>query len=96
MFAPRFVMSMFGALAAFAIATYFLTGSLASTAIQTLLCAVLIQIGYFLAVLFLVWKEARERRKLSPGKLPADATNDEKQANKVPLRRLNRPGHFNS
>ena len=89
-------MSMFGALAAFAIATYFLTGSLASTAVQTLICAVLIQVGYFLAVLFLVWKEARERRKSSPGKLPADPTSDEKQVTKVPLRRLNRPGHFNS
>jgi exopolysaccharide production repressor protein len=96
MFAPRFVVSMFGALAAFAVATYLLTGSLASTAVQTLICAVLIQVGYFLAVLFLVWKEARDRRKLSPGKLPADATNDEKQASKLSLRRLNRPRHFNS
>ncbi|AFL49970.1 exopolysaccharide production repressor protein [Sinorhizobium fredii] len=96
MFAPRFVLSMFGALAAFAIATYFLTGSLASTAIQTLLCAVLIQVGYFLAVLFLVWREARERRKLHLGKLPADSMNDEKQASKISLRRLNRPPHFNS
>lgn len=96
MFAPRFVVSMFGALAAFAVATYFLTGSLASTAIQTLLCAVLIQVGYFLAVLFLVWKEARDRRKLSPGQLPADPTNEEKQAGKLSLRRLNRPPHFNS
>ncbi|ASY72824.1 exopolysaccharide production repressor protein [Sinorhizobium fredii USDA 205] len=95
MFAPRFVVSMFGALAAFAIATYFLTGSIASTALQTLLCAVLIQVGYFVAVLYLVWKEARDRRKSSPGNLPAESTNDE-QGRKLSLRRLNRPPRFNS
>ncbi|PDT49777.1 exopolysaccharide production repressor protein [Sinorhizobium fredii] len=93
MFAPRFVVSMFGALAAFAIATYFLTGSIASTALQTLLCAVLIQVGYFVAVLYQVWKEARDRRKLS--NLPAESANDD-QGRKLSLRRLNRPPRFNS
>lgn len=98
MFAPRVFVSMVGALAAFAAATYFLNGSLASTAIQTLICAVLMQVGYFVAVLFLVWKEARARSRLSSQKpfVAAEAANDEKQPGKVPLRRLNRPHHFNS
>jgi exopolysaccharide production repressor protein len=93
MFAPRVFLSMIGALAAFAVATYYLNGSLASTAIQTLICAVLIQVGYFL-----VWKEARERRRLSSQKqfVTAEAANDEKQPGKVSLRRLNRPHHLNS
>ncbi|HXV30443.1 MAG TPA: exopolysaccharide production repressor protein [Sinorhizobium sp.] len=97
MFAPRFLVSMLGALTAFAIATYFLTGSLATAAIQTLICAVLIQVGYFIAVLFLVWKEARERRKHSPTELPmrAESANEEKQTTKFSLRRLGRPRHFN-
>ena len=98
MFAPRVFLSMIGALAAFAVATYYLNGSLASSAIQTLICAVLIQVGYFVAVLFLVWKEARERRRLSSQKqfVTAEAANDEKQPGKVSLRRLNRPHHLNS
>lgn len=96
MFAPRFFVSMAGALAAFAVATYYLTGSLASTVVQTLICAVLIQVGYFLAILFMVRKEARRRRTPSPIKLTAaaDAATEEKQ--KVSLRRLSRPRQLNS
>ncbi|MQW89462.1 exopolysaccharide production repressor protein [Sinorhizobium saheli] len=96
MFAPRVFASMIGALAAFAVATYFLTGSLASTAYQTLICAVLMQVGYFVAILFLVWKESRERRKLSPSKVPvaSEQANDEKKPGKVSLRPLDRP-HLN-
>lgn len=96
MFAPRFFVSMAGALAAFAVATYYLTGSLASTVVQTLICAVLIQVGYFFAILFMVRKEARRRRRNpSPIKLTAaaDAVTEEKQ--KVSLRRLSRPRQLN-
>lgn len=56
MYAPRVFVSMIGALAVFAVATYWLTGSLSTTLIETLICAVLIQIGYFGGVLFLVWR----------------------------------------
>ncbi|MBB4187660.1 exopolysaccharide production repressor protein [Sinorhizobium terangae] len=96
MFAPRVLASMIGALVAFAIATYLLNGSLLSTAIQTLICAVLLQVGYFIAVLFLVWKEARDRRKLSPGKASIESASDDKQSGKISIRRLNRPGHSNT
>lgn len=97
MFAPRFLVSMFGALAAFGVATYFLTGSLATAAVQTLICAVLIQVGYFIAVLFLVRKEARERRKHSPTKLPGtpETAAEEKPPATFSPRRLGRPRHFN-
>ncbi|MDK1374658.1 MULTISPECIES: exopolysaccharide production repressor protein [unclassified Sinorhizobium] len=95
MFAPRVLASMIGALVAFAIATYLLNGSLVSTAIQTLLCAVLLQVGYFIAVVFLVWKEASGRRKLSPGKVSMESTSDDKQSGKVSIGPLNRPGHSN-
>ena len=58
MYAPRVFVSMICALAVFAIATYFLTGSLATTLIETAICAVLLQVGYFVGVLYLVWKAA--------------------------------------
>lgn len=51
----------------FAITTYITTGSLWTTFIQTVICGVLIQIGYFMAVLLLVWRSGetmkREARK---------------------------------
>ncbi|WP_421592729.1 exopolysaccharide production repressor protein [Shinella sp. M27] len=61
-FGPRFFLSMSFALVAFAIVTYISTGSLATTAIQTVICAVLIQIGYFLALLFITWRTAKARK----------------------------------
>ncbi|MBB3398029.1 MULTISPECIES: exopolysaccharide production repressor protein [unclassified Rhizobium] len=61
MYAPRVIFSMLGALAVFAVATYWLSGSLAGTAIKTAICAVLLQAGYFGGVLYLVWKESRSR-----------------------------------
>ena len=43
----------------FAITTYLITGSMWSTFIQTVICAILVQVGYFAAVLFLVWRSGR-------------------------------------
>ena len=62
MFAPRVFVSMVGALAAFAVATFFLTQSLSRTFVETIICAVLLQIGYFVGVLYLAWKAKKERR----------------------------------
>ncbi|OCJ15111.1 exopolysaccharide production repressor exox [Rhizobium sp. AC44/96] len=78
MYAPRVFVSMLGALAVFAIATYWLGGSLSSALIKTAICAVLLQAGYFGGVLYLVWKESRSRnvnknasaRSEEPEKLP--------------------------
>jgi exopolysaccharide production repressor protein len=52
---------MFGALVVFAVATYCLSGSVAGTLLKTVVCAILLQAGYFGGVLYLVWKESRER-----------------------------------
>jgi exopolysaccharide production repressor protein len=87
-YAPRFFLSMAFALAAFAAVTYVSTGSLATTALQTFVCAVLIQIGYFLTTLFLVWRTARERRHIADaGKQDLD-----KATTTVPVS-MNEPGH---
>lgn len=93
MYAPRVLVSMLGALAVFAIVTYFLNGSLSSTLIQTVICAVLMQVGYFFAVLYLVWKKAREKERQAAEM--AQLAGDDKSAAKTAPRRLHRPGHFN-
>lgn len=51
-----FLRGFLGVLLAFAITTYFITQSVWTTFIQTLICAVVIQIGYFIAILFMVWR----------------------------------------
>ncbi len=53
---PLFLRGLIGVLAGFAAVTYFMTGSVWTTVIQTVICAVLIQVGYFAVVLFLVWR----------------------------------------
>lgn len=53
---PRFLVGMASALLVFAIWSYVATGSLGATLWQTLVCAVLLQVGYFIAVLFLVMR----------------------------------------
>ncbi|KRB61949.1 exopolysaccharide production repressor exox [Rhizobium sp. Root708] len=66
MYAPRVFVSMLGALGVFAVATYWLSGSLSGTIIKTVICVILLQAGYFGGVLYLVWKESRERRARQP------------------------------
>lgn len=91
-YAPRFFLSMAIALVAFAVVTYISTGSLATTAIQTIICAVLIQVGYFLATLYLVRRTARERKAEAEQGLRAKQDLD-KTKPKVPVP-MNEPGHL--
>src|SRR4051812_6993482 len=53
---PLFLRGLVVVLVAFAIVTYVITGSAWTTFIDTVVCAVLLQIGYFGAILFLVWR----------------------------------------
>jgi exopolysaccharide production repressor protein len=48
-------------LSIFAISAYVLTGSLWRALFQTLICAILIQIGYFLVVVLMVWSSGRQK-----------------------------------
>jgi hypothetical protein len=57
MYAPRVFVSMLAVLIVFAMSTYFMSGSLLSALIQTLICAAIIQTGYFIGVLYLVHRE---------------------------------------
>jgi exopolysaccharide production repressor protein len=58
---PLFLRGMLIALTAFAITTYIVTQSAWTTFVWTLVCALLIQIGYFVTVLILVWGSSRGR-----------------------------------
>lgn len=62
------------ALLAFAVAIYWLTGSLWTTAIQTIICAVIIQLGYVLGVLFMVWRAGNPVQELRADDKRVDAT----------------------
>ena len=95
MYAPRVFISMVGALAVFAIATYFLTHSFSTTLIETVICAVLLQIGYFLGILFLVWKEQGARNALLNEDAAATPMRDDDKVAGLPASSLNRSEPFN-
>ena len=86
-----FLRGFLGALVAFAVVSYLITHSLWTTLIQTAICAVLIQIGYFAAVLFLVWKS---RSKPAHRDIPADeggaAPTQQAKPKALPLRSVRR------
>lgn len=91
MYAPRVFASMIGALIVFAIATYVLTGSIGATLWQTAVAAVLLQLGYFVGVLFLVSRSARQKsRGTSAGETGKPDQNAAKSG-PVPVSRLNAP-----
>ena len=69
MYAPRVFVSMLAVLVVFAISTYFMSGSLLSALIQTLICAVIIQTGYFIGVLYLVHREKLHAEPRTPSDL---------------------------
>jgi exopolysaccharide production repressor protein len=97
MYAPRVFVSMIGTLAVFAIATYFLSHSLTTALVETAICAVLLQIGYFAGILFQVRKAEKQRRSTltdSNTVLGAvQARNDDKAVG-IPAAGLNRSEPF--
>jgi exopolysaccharide production repressor protein len=95
MYAPRVFISMVGTLAVFAIATYFLTQSVSTTFIETAICAVLLQIGYFIGVLFLVWKERSAREASLNQDSAAMPLRDDDKVTGLPASNLNRSEPFN-
>lgn len=68
------------AIVIFAVVTYFLTQSVWTTVINTIICAALIQIGYVIGVLWMVGRtkagpanDAQDERADSPGLDPASS-----------------------
>ncbi|HEY0124220.1 MAG TPA: exopolysaccharide production repressor protein [Rhizobium sp.] len=95
MYAPRVFISMAGTLTVFAIATYFLTHSLSITLIETVICAILLQVGYFAGVLFLVWKERNARNALLNEGSAAMPAREGDKVSGLPAANLNRSEPFN-
>lgn len=74
-----FLRGLIGVLVVFAIASYAITQSAWTTFIQTLICAVIIQVGYFIAVLFMVWRSGETRNRgegLARGESTAASTKE--------------------
>lgn len=71
-----FLRGLIGVLIVFAIASYAITQSLWTTLVNTVLCAILIQVGYFAAVLFMVWRSGARSNK--PGKQAENASRSER------------------
>lgn len=92
MYGPRVFLSMIGALVVFAIGTYALTGSIGSTALQTLICAVLLQVGYFAGVLYLVAKASREKASAAS---TSETVKKDADAKAAQVSSLKTPGHSN-
>ncbi|MGP2489996.1 exopolysaccharide production repressor protein [Mesorhizobium sp. PUT5] len=59
---PLFLRGFVIAMLAFAIASYAITQSAWTTVLNTVICGVLIQIGYFMAVLFMLWRSGAPGR----------------------------------
>jgi exopolysaccharide production repressor protein len=95
---PRFLFGMLGVLVVFAVATYAATQSIWTTFIQTLLCAVLIQLGYFAAVLFMVWRSKDRKKDEKHGhanSVQSQNPADETAGSKIrPMQGAQRPRHF--
>jgi exopolysaccharide production repressor protein len=92
-----FLRGLIGVLAVFAIATYAFTQSAWTTFVYTALSAVLIQIGYFVAILFLVWRPAQSdngKRKATLDELAkAPSEEDQPTGNIARLRGIPRSRH---
>lgn len=77
-----FLRGFIGALVVFAVVTYVVTQSLWTTLINTAICAVVIQVGYFVAILAMI------RRSPAPGKTPEPA---HKESGPAPAKKDQQP-----
>ena len=68
---PLFLRGFVITLVVFAIANYAITHSLFTTIINTVICAVLVQVGYFAVILLMVWRSG------APNKNSADSKDQE-------------------
>ena len=75
------------AIAIFAVVTYVVTQSLATTVINTLICAVLIQVGYAVAVLWMVARTTSPTAK-DPQNERGEASGIDASAPKEPAGRI--------
>jgi exopolysaccharide production repressor protein len=83
---PLFLRGLVVVLVVFAVVTYLITGSVWTTFVNTVICAVLVQVGYFAVVLFMVWKAPRSAeldRGVGRQEAAQGAPGEEQSATKV-------------
>jgi exopolysaccharide production repressor protein len=80
-----FLRGLVGVLLIFAVTTYLITGSAWTTFIDTVIVAVLVQVGYFAAVMFLVWRQgaAKSSEATAQSEAAQGLAKDEKPAGDV-------------
>lgn len=83
MYAPRVFLSMICVLLVFAVAAYWQSGSLSATLLGTIVCAILLQVGYFIGIVYLVRQEKRQRNHTADSSL-AQRTGDAPTADDLP------------
>jgi exopolysaccharide production repressor protein len=88
---PRFILGLLATLLVFAAGTYFLTGSVWQTIFGTLLCALVIQVGYFLIVLFLVLRTPKQGEGARQNEAETSVSRRGKLGTAEPLRRSRNP-----
>ncbi len=90
MYAPRVFVSMLGTLAVFAVAAYVMSGSFWTAFIETVLCALILQIGYFIGIVYLVRREKAQmesaRSTEGPAKSRPDASGRDSLTAEAPAR----------
>jgi exopolysaccharide production repressor protein len=62
MHAPKVFFCMIAVLLVFALSTYHLTGSVSETIIKSIIAAIVLQVGYFIGIVYFVAKEAKARK----------------------------------
>lgn len=83
---PRFVLGMLAALLAFGLVTYYLTGAFWTTLLQTIVCAVLVQAGYFIVILFLVSRTKAPQNDRAAFRERADISKEKRDGEPAPHR----------
>lgn len=91
MYAPRVFVSMICALLVFAVATYLIHGSLYTALIQTAISLVILQICYFIGVVFMVSREKKRMRKTLEFQKDRPATTDQGSAENISAASRHRP-----
>ena len=91
MYAPRVFVSMICALLVFAVATYLIHGSFYTTLIQTAISLVIIQIFYFIGVVFMVSREKKRMRKTLEFQKDRPASADQAGPEAIPAVSRHRP-----
>lgn len=60
--APKVFFCMIAVLLVFAASTYQLSGSISETIIKSIIAAIVLQVGYFIAIVYFVAREAKARK----------------------------------